>query len=776
MAIFNSNANYLRIKLPSGTILPFYVGIATGDLPTGNFNLETLGKYWFAQYLTQNTAIDYIFNGSAYMLETGEISLYNLLTGGKNTVYSNSYTNNTPFGLGEYSQMFNNIGLNSDNVFMTKVYNELNMDNASPNTYYTLNCELVDENGDKIDDFYIRMRWDSLSGRYDCRTYSQLHNTPFDTNDVTWYGTMYSLHTNIKIGSSGSWFSSGFICYNPDRTKLYFVSLSKRESSSFDSIAYPTTISGYIRIIGSIANDIDYFAHWSSISISEYGISSYQEWLGNNVVNNIKGSTPFSPNGNSSFESTSGEYDGSTDSIDVESLPTDIILMNGMLKAYVVDGADLASLHSYMFSNTYTQALENIFNAPIDAVIKLHQIPVVPTSYVDDITLGNVDTNISSYRTSSKFIEVSLGTVNLSNYYGLFADYETQIELYLPFVNMIKLNIDDVMNGSIEVIYRIDILTGDFVAMVFANNTNAKGYSYRSLIHICGGNVSGNIPLTSGGFDIGNLIGSLANVVGASATGNVLGAGASALSNVRNAIVPNYSYSGGMNGWSSFLGKRKAYLRVTIPNYVLPSNYGNLKGWKNSYGGIIGEYTGFLKVSDCEFSIGTINEDLQIMALLKNGVFVENNNFASSAVTGQIDLLRNSSDDKTIDKSLSSLAVVSGDFKTEVGTENINITINCELSTFNSCNYMYIKDLDRYYFVRQKTIINNDLFNFNLEIDYLQTFKTDIKNISVLAERSETKYNPFLSDDIPRQMNNIVRYIEFAGTGLCTDSTILVCI
>ena len=776
MAIYNSNANYLRIKLPSGTILPFYVGIATGDLPTGNFSLNNLGQYWFTQYLARNSAINYIFNGAAYMLETGEISLYNLLTGGKNTVYSNSYTNNTPYGLGEYSQMFSNIGINSDSVFMAKVYNELDMENASPNTYYTLNCEILDDDGNKIDDLYIRMRWDSLSGRYDCRTYSQIHNTPFNTNDVTWYSTMYSLYTEMRIGSSGSWFTSGFICYNPDRTKLYFITLSKRESSSIDSISYPTTIEGYIRIVGSIANDTDYYAHWDSISISEYGISSYQEWLGNNIISAIRGSTPFSANGEDDFTATSGDYDGSTDSIDVEALPSSDILTSGMLKAYVVSGADVANLHNYMFSSSYTQALENIFNAPVDAVVKIHQIPVTPTSYADNITLGNADTGISSMRTSTKFIEVNLGNININAYYGLFSDYESTIELYLPFIGMVKLNIDDCINGVINVIYRFDIMTGDFVALVFSTNVNAKGYSYRSLIYLSGGNVSGSVPLTSGGYDIGNLTGSLANIIGASASGNILGATTTAVNGARNVLVPSYSYSGGLGGWSSFLGKRTPYIRLTIPNYKLPADFNSLHGFRSGYTGLVGDFNGYLSVNDCKVDISDYNTNERIKTLLKNGVFVENNGYTPVTTSNSISLLTNNSDDKVIDKDITLVSTVTGSFKSSVPLDSISIQIETDNNTFNSCNYIYIADINRFYFVRQKSAINNSIFMFNLECDYLQSFKDDIKAINVIANRSSDKYNALLPDgDIPRQLNNIVRYLEFSS-GLTSDSTILICV
>lgn len=46
-------------------------------------------------------------------------------------------------------------------------------------------------------------------------------------------------------------------------------------------------------------------------------------------------------------------------------------------------------------------------------------------------------------------------------------------------------------------------------------------------------------------------------------------------------------------------------------------------------------------------------------------------------------------------------------------------------------NYCYIEELNRYYFIKNVTILNNNLFKYLLKLDVLQTYKNIIKNLSL---------------------------------------------
>lgn len=53
------------------------------------------------------------------------------------------------------------------------------------------------------------------------------------------------------------------------------------------------------------------------------------------------------------------------------------------------------------------------------------------------------------------------------------------------------------------------------------------------------------------------------------------------------------------------------------------------------------------------------------------------------------------------------------------------INISTDIGTKNYC---YIPQWNKYYFIEDKTIINNNLFRYKLKIDVLMSYRTQIKN------------------------------------------------
>ena len=65
--------------------------------------------------------------------------------------------------------------------------------------------------------------------------------------------------------------------------------------------------------------------------------------------------------------------------------------------------------------------------------------------------------------------------------------------------------------------------------------------------------------------------------------------------------------------------------------------------------------------------------------------------------------------------------------KDNVGIINPVITLNDKNTMdFNTCNYAYLPDFKRYYFIRSIENVSNDVWNLNLESDVLESFKNDI--------------------------------------------------
>lgn len=95
-----------------------------------------------------------------------------------------------------------------------------------------------------------------------------------------------------------------------------------------------------------------------------------------------------------------------------------------------------------------------------------------------------------------------------------------------------------------------------------------------------------------------------------------------------------------------------------------------------------------------------------------------------------ITLYINKSEKNKIGKNLSNDFSLSGTLRDV--TNIINPVILIEINEIGNYNYCYIPNFNRYYFITDITIIRTGLFAISLIVDVLESFKTDIKNLSVI--------------------------------------------
>lgn len=92
---------------------------------------------------------------------------------------------------------------------------------------------------------------------------------------------------------------------------------------------------------------------------------------------------------------------------------------------------------------------------------------------------------------------------------------------------------------------------------------------------------------------------------------------------------------------------------------------------------------------------------------------------------------------------------ITGELKNECSIIDpiILLKIN-DVSTICNCNYMYIKDFGRYYFVNNIVSIRNHIVEIHAHVDVLYTYASEIKKNSViLARYNNTTYgNTYLQD------------------------------
>lgn len=108
-------------------------------------------------------------------------------------------------------------------------------------------------------------------------------------------------------------------------------------------------------------------------------------------------------------------------------------------------------------------------------------------------------------------------------------------------------------------------------------------------------------------------------------------------------------------------------------------------------------------------------------------------------------LYRNKSDDKRVDKELTSLNTVNIEFKDDTDILRPVIKV-LNFPNAVKANYCYLSAFDRYYFIREITASQQHLY-MTLEIDPLYTYRSKIRGLNAIVKRQQTLCNYYLDDD-----------------------------
>lgn len=95
----------------------------------------------------------------------------------------------------------------------------------------------------------------------------------------------------------------------------------------------------------------------------------------------------------------------------------------------------------------------------------------------------------------------------------------------------------------------------------------------------------------------------------------------------------------------------------------------------------------------------------------------------------------------------------------------IDVEIEDATTTVMQANYAYIQTFDRFYFIRNKTAINNKLWRFELETDVLMSFRQEIGQLEAVVERQSNNYDMYLTDPkIPVDCRKAISYRKFGNS------------
>ena len=183
------------------------------------------------------------------------------------------------------------------------------------------------------------------------------------------------------------------------------------------------------------------------------------------------------------------------------------------------------------------------------------------------IHLGGAVLEIQGAELHSDVLEISLGEINVTGDYNNSYDYlNTVTNLYLPYVDMITLETDLVMNETISITYVVNLYTGDSTVNIHSSKTN-------NIIHSESVTIGRKIPFKNVDYPI--------------------------INGINNKILTPFIEV-----------VRNEPIQNKFTNNIIES-------------GLMNQFTGYVEVTNIDLkSESTLTEKRNIISLLRNGVFI----------------------------------------------------------------------------------------------------------------------------------------------------------
>lgn len=245
-------------------------------------------------------------------------------------------------------------------------------------------------------------------------------------------------------------------------------------------------------------------------------------------------------------------------------IPPETDIQLGMGAVYNPSIFQVRDLALYLWSPDFLDLFKKFFTDPKDAIVSLHKVYVTPSAALtgipdNNIYCGYVKTSVENVKhVTNQYTHLDCGTAYIPEYYGSARDYiASDLKLYLPFIGIVTVDINEFLGRTMHIYYNVDVLTGACAAFVSAISGETE-----KLLYTYSGNCSVTIPISSGSYltNWQSLIESAMQL----STGNVLGAAMTTAGNIGN----NVHRSGSLSSNIGAMSPRKPFALITrkVPN------------------------------------------------------------------------------------------------------------------------------------------------------------------------------------------------------------------
>lgn len=328
----------------------------------------------------------------------------------------------------------------------------------------------------------------------------------------------------------------------------------------------------------------------------------------------------------------------------------------GFIHVYNPTPAEFVAFGTWLWVTYADATVDKILNNPFDGVIGAHELYATPnTDGTDNIRSAFLTCPTTAALVPNRYSEIDCGTVIIPEFYGNYLDYSpySQAYIYLPFIGINEVSIDDIVGHAVNIRYRVDSYSGSCIAMIFVAKDD-----YQNLCYQFAGSCSVEVPMAGGsqaaikagemqaeaysragianaalngaaaigsGLASGGLAGGLLG--GLSALGGIAGAWYSGQRSIDAARIANKStvqHSGQFGASHGAMSKKEPFIIIRNPIQVKVTNYNEDYGFPAHKRVIVGGCRGYLRVREVNVvsAHATDEEKMAIEAALKNGVYV----------------------------------------------------------------------------------------------------------------------------------------------------------
>ena len=339
----------------------------------------------------------------------------------------------------------------------------------------------------------------------------------------------------------------------------------------------------------------------------------------------------------------------------------------GLITVYNPTASELISFAHWLWVTYADATIDKIWNNPFDGIIGLHELYATPSvgsrMYIRS---GFLTSDTEANSVPDRYTEINCGSAVIPEYYGNYLDYSpySKAYIYLPFIGIQEVSVDDIVGHAVNITYRVDSYNGSCIALV----TVAK-MGYSNTIYQFNGNCSVELPIAGGsqasikaGYMMaaaqqqaaaiaGNaamkagVASAIGNGVGSLLGGHVGGAISGAVSPIASGMAQakqqeayananalqsvvtaksSVQHSGSFGASYGAMGFKKPYIIIQSPIQVKVVNYNLEYGFPAHKYVRVGDCEGFLRVREVhvESSTATDDEKALIEQMLKSGVYV----------------------------------------------------------------------------------------------------------------------------------------------------------